>query len=284
MGFLTALAFLTRVPVRVRAGGDLARAAPWFPVVGALVGAGAGLVGALAARWLGVLTGVLVLLTVDAVLTGLLHLDGLADTADGLGVAGRERRLAVMKDSATGVFGVVAVVLALALTGSLLVGLASGLRAWGFIAVCAAGWAVSRCALVVLAAALPYAREEGTGRSFVAGLGTGQAFGAVLTTALVCAAAVVALTLTSPAGPAWTDPTGWWAGTGHADRAYAVQAVVAVLGGAVLAAAAAWGVAAWARRSLGGVTGDVLGAAAQMTLITFLLGVSLVSALAWTVR
>ncbi|OLT21305.1 hypothetical protein BJF81_15290 [Ornithinimicrobium sp. CNJ-824] len=210
MGFLTALAFLTRVPVRVRAGGDLARAAPWFPVVGALVGAGAGLVGALAARWLGVLTGVLVLLTVDAVLTGLLHLDGLADTADGLGVAGRERRLAVMKDSATGVFGVVAVVLALALTGSLLVGLASGLRAWGFIAVCAAGWAVSRCALVVLAAALPYAREEGTGRSFVAGLGTGQAFGAVLTTALVCAAAVVALTLTSPAGPAWADPTGWW--------------------------------------------------------------------------
>src|SRR6478736_1463935 len=93
-----ALAFLTRIPIgRWVALGpdDIGRGVVFFP----LVGAGVGPLPALAAGGLGV--------AVALVLTGALHLDGLADTADAFGAADRERALEIMRDSRTGSFGAV---------------------------------------------------------------------------------------------------------------------------------------------------------------------------------
>lgn len=115
--FNTALRFLTRLPVpRVEAlsADDLPRAAPWFPLVGAIVGAAVGL-----ALWAGAHTspsiGALCALLVWVVITGGLHLDGLGDVADALAASHRspERFLAVLRDPHIGAFGVMAIALQL---------------------------------------------------------------------------------------------------------------------------------------------------------------------------
>ena len=86
-GLLTALEFLTRLPLpRVAYYPDsLANAVVWFPFVGLLIGAGAVGVHALAAKGLPSLLAALVTLIYLVAITGALHEDGLADTADGLG-------------------------------------------------------------------------------------------------------------------------------------------------------------------------------------------------------
>lgn len=116
-GFLTALAFLTRLPgprLSAEDAGNLGRAAPWLAVVGALVGAlvaAAAALGATSSPWIGALAGLLAWVLV----TGALHLDGLADVADGLGAAhgNRERFLAVARDPNIGSFGAIAIALQL---------------------------------------------------------------------------------------------------------------------------------------------------------------------------
>jgi adenosylcobinamide-GDP ribazoletransferase len=116
-GFLAALQFLTIFPWAARmprSAEDLGAAAIFFPVVGFLLGAVLLLADiALEPFSPPILSGV-ILVAVLAWLTRALHLDGLADTFDGLGAGGdRERILRVMDDSRTGAFGVVAVVLLL---------------------------------------------------------------------------------------------------------------------------------------------------------------------------
>jgi adenosylcobinamide-GDP ribazoletransferase len=112
-----ALGFLTRLPMpRLETGpGDFASAVRLYPLVGIVIGAliaGAGWLGALADPWLGAVAALVAWVWV----TGALHLDGLGDLADGLGAAhgNRERLLAVMADPHVGSFGVVAIVLQLA--------------------------------------------------------------------------------------------------------------------------------------------------------------------------
>ena len=111
-GLLSAVTFLTIVPVR---GGALdfqfADTVPWFPIVGGAVGALAGgfRVGLQPVFGRGPSTVIAMIAMV--VSTGALHQDALADFADGLGVRGdRDRRMAVMRDSATGAFGALALV------------------------------------------------------------------------------------------------------------------------------------------------------------------------------
>ncbi len=116
-GLVLAVQFLTRLPtprVAVFRPQDLAESAVWFPAVGALVGgavAGALAAGAAIDPWLGALAAVAVWVWI----TGALHLDGLADTADALGAAHRDpaRVLEVLRDPHLGTFGVLALVLAL---------------------------------------------------------------------------------------------------------------------------------------------------------------------------
>jgi adenosylcobinamide-GDP ribazoletransferase len=114
-----AAGFLTRLRVsRNFAGGarDIGKSARWFPLIGALLGgiyAGAFLL--LIRVFSPLLTAVLIVI-IDAWITGAMHFDGLADTADGFG-GGRTREdvLRIMRDHSIGAYGAVAVGLALAL-------------------------------------------------------------------------------------------------------------------------------------------------------------------------
>src|SRR6516164_8758069 len=114
-GFLAATAFFTRLPVDPRPAGDwrLADSAWAFPLVGAGIGGGAALA-FLLAQLVGLASWPTALSSVSAgiVLTGALHEDGLADTADGFcGGRDREEKLAIMRDSRQGTYGVLAIVL-----------------------------------------------------------------------------------------------------------------------------------------------------------------------------
>src|SRR5581483_6204617 len=116
---LAAVAFLTRVPVgRVVEldGADVARGAALFPLVGATAFGLARVVPSLAAAGIA--------LAVGALLTGALHLDGLADTADSLGAHTRERALEIMRDHAIGAYGAAAVALDLLVKAAALAALA----------------------------------------------------------------------------------------------------------------------------------------------------------------
>ena len=108
-GLAGAITFLTIVPVP--GGGCVRRGAAWFPLVGAAVGGLAGGVRAGLQPVLGAVPATVLAVTAMVIVTGALHQDGLADTADGLGVRGdRARRLAVMRDSSIGVFGALALI------------------------------------------------------------------------------------------------------------------------------------------------------------------------------
>lgn len=117
MGFFLALRFLSILPIPGKAratDGQLGRSTGWYPLVGALLG---GLLfgsAYLFARLWSVLPAAFLCLAVWTLFSRGLHLDGLADTFDGLGAGGDpDRRLEIMKDSRIGVFGVAAVVIVL---------------------------------------------------------------------------------------------------------------------------------------------------------------------------
>jgi adenosylcobinamide-GDP ribazoletransferase len=226
-GLAASVAFLTRVPVGrwiALDAADVARGGALFPVVGAGIGAAVGGIAQSLSGPLTPLLAALVGLAAGAVLTGVLHLDGLADTADAFGATTRERALEIMRDHAVGAYGAVALVLDLGAKAAALAVLAQRHDALRF-AVCAA--AAARAVPVVLSVLLPYARSDG---------GTGNALGgtgAVRAAIAVGIAAALCIVL-------------------HAPLLLAAAAVVALAAGLV------------ARRALGGVTGDVLGAAAEL--------------------
>ncbi|MEW5975433.1 MAG: adenosylcobinamide-GDP ribazoletransferase [Acidobacteriota bacterium] len=116
---LTAVSFLTRIPVpslQALDAGGVARSSRWFPLVGLLVGlietaVVYGLLFLFPASVVAVLT-----LAVEALVTGALHFDGLADMADGFGGGTtREQVLRIMKDHAVGSYGAIALILLIAL-------------------------------------------------------------------------------------------------------------------------------------------------------------------------
>ena len=170
-GLRDATTFLTRVPVGARTleepDATLARAVPWFGVVGALVGASTALVYA-AAHWaLPATAAACLAVAVAVVLTGAFHEDGLADCADALwGGYERERRVAILKDSRHGTFGVAALVLALVLR----IALVASLRPRDAAGALVAAGALGRGAAVVLMATTAPARADGLGASYVRAL------------------------------------------------------------------------------------------------------------------
>lgn len=217
-GMRQAVAFLTplggvRAPSR-----DALR---WFPVLGLGLGLALGGIWWGAGQlWPAALAAALVV-AADLGLTGLLHVDGLTDSADGLlPPLSRERRLEVMATPDVGAFGVATAVVVLLLR-------------WAALAsttpdplLLAALWCASRTAMVIIAAALPYVRPGGLAAPFLGGpwVATG-----------------VAGTLAALALSAWWRPL-----------AGPVTVAAAVVGAAA--------VAVLARRRIGGFTGDVLGA------------------------
>ncbi len=189
-GLLAAVAFLTRLPVGRRFtfdGSHVAAGGVFFPVVGAGIGAAVGGITTLLAPRLSPLLAAAVALAAGAVLTGALHLDGLADTADGLGARTRERALEIMRDHNVGTYGVVALVLDLLIKASALAALA-GSR--DIVAIALASCAVARCGPVVLAAVLPYARPgDGAGSSLTRTDGWRAVAAPILSVAIVFGAA-----------------------------------------------------------------------------------------------
>ena len=229
-GFLAALQFLTRVPVRLRREPVMASAVPWFPVVGALVGALVG--GVAAALWHVVPAAVAaaVAVLVGVLVTGAFHEDGLADTADAFaGGWTPEARLRILDDPLHGSYGVAA------LCGSIL------LRVVATAAIAAAGPAAVFASLV---AAHATARAAAVGAMGVVRVAKAQGLGADYARSVSPVRA--ALGAAGGVGIA-ALATGWWA------LPFAAAALVA-------AAATSW----LAVRKIGGINGDVLGAIQQI--------------------
>lgn len=158
-----AVLFLTIIPLPAalrRARLDLNGALGWFPLVGAAIGAGAGGLRIAVQPLFGPGPATALAMAGLVLVSGALHQDALADTADGLGVRGdRERRLAVMRDSATGAFGVLALVGWALVLYSTLSALSAGHALRALIAAGAAG----RMAVLLHAAGAPPARSDGLG-------------------------------------------------------------------------------------------------------------------------
>jgi len=228
--FRVAAMFLTRLPVRATNDGlpALGGAAWAFPLVGLGIGLVAGVVYGVASGfgltgWLAAVFAV----TAQIALTGALHEDGLADVADGFG-GGKDKpaKLAIMRDSRIGAFGVVALVLTLAARIGAIAALADSIAV---IAALMVSGAASRAGMGLLMRTLPAARDDGLGH----GAGTPDSDATMI--ALVIAVAATLLLLGFGGG------------------------LAALIGTALGALGLAW----LARRQIGGQTGDVLGAGQQ---------------------
>ena len=221
--FFAALSFISRLPVPARLSQGLEieqyqRSIVTFPLVGLLLGAIAGAVVMLLQPWCGgplaALLGVLAL----ALLTGGFHLDGLADTCDGIFSARRrERMLEIMRDSRLGTHG--------------------GLRGTSALAALAAACAVGRGMAVLLMYRQRYAREEGLGNLFIGKITLRQT---LITMGIALALATVLLGVNG-------------------------------LRAALITLVLVWALGQALKRTLGGQTGDTLGAAIELGEVIFLL-------------
>lgn len=234
-----AVQFLTRLPtprLTNPPADAVGLSVRYFPVAGQLVGLICGGVLLAASQlWSGWLPA---LLAVGAgiLATGALHEDGLADTADGLG-GGRTvpRRLAIMKDSSIGVFGVLAVGLTLAAK----IGALAALPPWQAAGALVVAHGLARASCVAVMATLPYAGAAAKAKEGAPVRPSGS---------VVVVAAIFAM---------WP-------------LVFAPEWIVALLAGAIAAAIPALA----AKRLIGGRTGDILGAAEQMFELGFLLAVA----------
>jgi adenosylcobinamide-GDP ribazoletransferase len=246
-----ALSLFTVAPVRVR--GELTRADAvaalrWLPAVGAVVGALAGLPLTAVRHWAAHANGLGAVLAVAALVltTRALHLDGLADTADGLGSrAPAERAREIMRRSDVGPFGVVAVALVLLVDVAALADL--GGDSWRPVAALAVAAATGRVAVVAAAhRRVPSARSDGFGAYVATSTSTAVVAGEVL--------AVLAFGL-GMAAATGANLLGW---------------AIAQLGGLAVALA----LCAHAVRRLAGVTGDVFGALIEIGTAATLAGLA----------
>lgn len=228
--FVAALRFLTILPIPGSCGtaeDELACSVGWFPLVGLLLGgtaAGAAFLLSMAAP---PLVSAVVLVVLLMSFSGCLHLDGLADTADGfLSSRSRERILEIMKDSHVGAMGVIAIVGTLMLKFAALAS-AEGCELWAIsLMMPLAG----RCAIVVEMALLPNARPDGMLSVFARGRPRWSALAGVGLLLLVCCLA-----------SGWRGVVAWGASIG-----------LALL------------FSAYVYRKIGGATGDTLGAACEI--------------------
>jgi adenosylcobinamide-GDP ribazoletransferase len=239
--FLTAVQFLTRIPVPTLHDFQpdwIARSARYFPLVGGLVGLASAIVLIAADRvWTGVLPAMLAT-AAGILMTGAFHEDGLADAADGLGGGQTpERRLEIMKDSRVGTFGVLALGLALALKVAAL----GQTPVWLAAAALVAAHAGGRGAAVVVMRVLPYAGDRAWTK--VKPVADGVTTGEVIIAAIFAAAALALAALAAP-----------------------LATLIALVTGAVAAVI----IALLGRRLIGGWVGDTLGACEQAFEIGFL--------------
>ena len=208
----------------------------WFPVAGALIGAAGGVIGWLAWRGFGQAIGAWVLLAAMALLTGGLHLDGFADTLDGLGAwKDREKTLEVMRDSRIGAAGAAGLVFLLGIQWSAIRQMAP--EFW--VAALAGIGALSRFGMVLSAQFFRYV----PGRNGVGRLVTDQRSPGSVTLALGLAA-------------------------GIALACFGFKNGITLLAGGI---AVSWLLNRFFLRWLGGVTGDTMGAVNEVATTALLL-------------
>jgi adenosylcobinamide-GDP ribazoletransferase len=213
----------------------------WAPVVGAVLGAVAGgLLLGLAALGVPALVAGLLIVGFLALATRGMHVDGLADTADGLGCYGPpERALAVMREGGVGAFAVVTLMVVLGAQAAALAALAgTGPSAVAAVALAGATGRAGFC--WVARRGVPAARPGGLG-ALVAG------------------------------SQPWWVAVAWWTALATTGLTLGPRATVGVALGAALVAALSWHTA----RRFGGMTGDVLGAANELATTAALVALAL---------
>jgi len=234
--FRRAAKLLTRLPLGPVSDLPLAEASWSFALIGVVVGLLGGLGYALAA-WIGLpkLAAALIALLVAALVSGGLHEDGLADTVDGFcGGADRDTKLAIMRDSRIGTYGVCALIIALLLRVGVLASFFSSVTAaWALLAAHAG----ARATMMAFMFLVPPARRDGL--SSDAGQPPLESAAAAAILGFIFAAICVGFT----------------------------RAVVALILLAAVVAVMAW----LSRKQIGGQTGDVLGAVEQISEIAILL-------------
>jgi cobalamin synthase len=237
-------ALLTALPVPARATASTRGVLPWAPVVGVVLGGIATGVAVLGSRWISPTVGAVLGIAVLAALTRGLHLDGLADTADGLGpVRDRGRALQVMHRGDVGPFGVVTLVLTLLLQVSCAAVLLAAHDGWlpVWTAVVVARLAMARTGLPGVAIA------EGSSLGAAVAGTVSRAWLGGLVLAVAALAAGAALLVAGPAD------------------------AVRLLGAGAVALVAAELLHRRATARLGGTTGDVMGAMGEVATTAFLL-------------
>ena len=240
--FWAMLSFISRLPVPARWSQGLdfehySRGIVMFPLIGVVLGGLTGLVFMALQPWCGIPLAALFAVLTLALLTGGFHLDGLADTCDGIFSARRrERMLEIMRDSRLGTHGGLALIFVL--LAKVLVVSELALRGTPMLAALAAACVAGRGSAVLLMYRHRYAREEGLGNVFI-----GKITGRQTAVTLGLAAILAAVLLPGMRGVA----------------AMAVTMVAIFILGQLL------------KRTLGGQTGDTLGAAIELGELIFLL-------------
>lgn len=245
--FLLMLQMLTRIPVNKAlpcSQSDFRRGAYWLPAVGLIVGAVAWSIYTLSSMILPSYIAVAIALFVPIIITGAMHVDGLADLCDGLFAPHKDtaRRLEIIKDSRIGVFGVCGIAFYLILNGACLYHILP-VQPLFLIAV-----PVAARSFIALACVFGKPATAGSGSLMVSNVSAG----AVILNLLL---GFCALSL-----------TGW--------LSYGVIWLYAAAGIMLLTAAATLLLCALCTRRLGGLTGDCLGAAAACAEIIILLSIS----------
>lgn len=238
---LLALQFLTIIPVRVKYVDEkrIARALIYFPLIGLLLGV--------------ILTGIdrllfilrfeqfisnVILVILLVVLTGGLHMDGLADTFDALlSRKNREDMLRIMRDSHIGVMGVLAIISVILLKIAFLSSLNAESKIVTLLLMCI----LSRWSLVLAMFLFPYARQEGKAKAFIEGINFEILTLATLI-ALICAALI------------WQI------------KGIFIMAMVGV---------SSYLIARFINSRINGLTGDTLGAINELVEVIILFGISI---------
>jgi len=239
---LLAIQFLTTLPLRVRSYNDkkMAWSLVYFPVVGLCLGLV--LVGLNALLFLcGIfgLTANIILVIALIILSGGMHLDGLADTADAF-LSGKTKQdmLEIMRDSHIGVMGVLALVSIILLKTGLLFSLDFAVKPAALVLTCV----LSRWSPVLLMYLFPYARREGKAKLFIQGINSKI----LLISTLIAAGCSFWI---------WQMP------------GLCICLIVALT---------TFLMGRFTQRKIGGITGDTLGATIEITEVVILLTVNII--------
>ena len=248
--FLDAFRFMTIIPLPGGEHGelqDVGRATVFFPFVGLVIGAILAVSVRLSSMLWSLPVSAAIVTALWAVLTAGLHIDGLADLADGLGGGwDTESRLRIMKDSSIGTYGALAVAILLLMKAVFLFEIAGGSDESPVIAVLYPALilvpAAARCAQVLSIRIFPAAKKEGFGAVFKNGVRTRDAAAAVI----ISAAALTAV--------------------------WGLMGLVILFSGIIFMLAAGL----WIKSRIGGLNGDSYGAVCELTELVLLIIISVI--------